>query len=93
VNITETQKFIATTIGGAAAVILGALCYTDPPLLSFPEPWGILLIAAGFAMFGVQVSTGVAGVRTKDALIELASEANSEVKPYLPEEYAKHIDD
>lgn len=75
-NITETQKFIATTIGGAVAIALGALCYTDPPVLSLPDPWGVLLIGAGFVAFGVQVTTGVAGARTKDALIELAEEAS-----------------
>lgn len=74
-SITETQKFIASTVGGIAAIVIGALCYTDPPILSIPEPWGVLFIGAGLVAFGVQVTTGVSGVRTKDALIELANEA------------------
>lgn len=68
--MTQTQQFIATTVGGAIALVAGFLCFTNPPILNLPEWLAIGLIVAGMVSFGVQVRTGYTATTLKDDIAE-----------------------
>ena len=62
--MTDTQKFIASTIGAVVCIVLSVLAYVTPPVLALGDPLRVLLLVAGLGALGVQVATGYQAART-----------------------------
>ena len=70
--MTEVHKFIVASLGGIAAIIIGILGLTDPPILALGE-LSFVFIIGGFAVLGVPLKMGYNDAQFTDA-VNLAKE-------------------
>lgn len=61
-----TITFVTAAIGGVAAIIIGILGLTDPPILALGNA-SFLFIVGGFAVLGVPLNTGLQAARSATA--------------------------
>jgi hypothetical protein len=67
-NVTDTTKFIASTIGAVVCIVLAVAAYTTPPYLALGDPLRVLLLVAGLGALGVQVATGYQSARVSTSV-------------------------
>lgn len=63
----DLQKFVVAVIGGVAAIVIGILALTNPPIIALADPYPILFIVGGFAVLGVPLNVGLQAARTSTA--------------------------
>jgi hypothetical protein len=66
--VTDTARFIATTIGGVICIALAVCAYLTPPVLALGDPLRVLLLTAGIGAFGIQIATGYQAARVSAAV-------------------------
>ena len=66
-NVTDTQKFVVSTIGAIVCIVLSVLAYVTPPVLALGDPLRVILLVAGLGALGVQVATGYQASRVSTA--------------------------
>lgn len=57
-NWNDVTKFITATVGAVVCIALAIAGWTQPPLLSMPDGVPLVLLVAGLASLGVQVTLG-----------------------------------
>ena len=68
--MTETTRFLVTTLGGLICIVVAVLAYLTPPVLALGDPLRLLLLVAGLGAFGVQVATGYGAAQVNDAAMK-----------------------
>ena len=64
--MTPTVQYIVSVVAAIAAIVIGILGVTNPPILNLPVA-PVIFIIGGFAILGVPLSTGLAAARANTA--------------------------
>jgi len=67
VSWNDVTKFITATVGAVVCIALAIAGWTQPPILNMPDGVPLVLLVAGLASLGVQVTLGYQASRVSQA--------------------------